>query len=284
MRKIIYGLLLMLTFSSFTISQSVPITGVMEQSKASPQDILTDFTHTVFAEYATTTWCPNCPTASEALFKVYETGSYPFYFVSLVSDMNPNARNRTWYGYFNVVIPSVYFDGGYDFYIGHEGSVNATAAVYSGMIEEEASRTDVNDIDVETTVTWNGNAAMTIVITITNNEQRPYLGVLKSYVTEIESRWHNSEGNPYHFGFLDFAFNKPIFLGSQASKTITVQWDGNTDHDGLVFGDITKDNILVQTAVFHWIPHLTKGYDELPEFTQRFLGFFLDQSTAAFPQ
>ncbi len=270
--------------SSIGASQSIINTSSNEQHSASSQGVLTDFTHTVFVEYATTTWCPNCPIASAALYKTYEPGSYPFYYVSLVSDMNQNARNRSWFGYFNVVIPSIYIDGGCDFYIGHEGTVNATAAVYSDMIEDMGARTDVRDIDVETTVSWDGNAVMTIVVTVTNNENSYYFGFLKSYVTEIESRWHDFSGNPFHFGFLDFAINKPIFLRPQSSKTITVQWDGKVDHDGLTFEDITQDNIMVQSAIFQWIPHLTKGYDELPEFTQRFLGFYLDQMSAALPQ
>jgi hypothetical protein len=256
----------------------------IEQYPLIPKTSLTEFTHTVFAEYATTTWCPNCPYASEALYNIYETGSYPFNYVTLISDMNPNAKDRSWFGYFNVVIPSVYFDGGFDFFIGKAGSVNATSEAYADIIEESGLRTDAKNIDLETVVSWNGNAQMTIDITVTNNENSFYVGFIKSYVTEIQSRWKDFSGKPYHFGFLDFALNKPIIIGPQESKTITVQWDGNEDHNGLTFGDIEQDNIMVQSAVFHWVPHLTKGYDELPDYTQRFLGFYADESCAAFPK
>ncbi len=49
------------------------------------------FTHSVFAEYGTTTTCPYCPGASNALYSIYQSDDYPFYFVSLVSNKNSNA-------------------------------------------------------------------------------------------------------------------------------------------------------------------------------------------------
>lgn len=38
----------------------------------------------VFAEYATATWCPQCPVASETLYDSYMNDNTPFYYVSLV--------------------------------------------------------------------------------------------------------------------------------------------------------------------------------------------------------
>ena len=71
-----------------------------------------DFTHSVFAEYGTATWCGYCKYAHAALKKIYTSGDYPFNFVSLVCDKNPDASSRATeynlYGY-----PTVWFDGGY---------------------------------------------------------------------------------------------------------------------------------------------------------------------------
>ena len=89
-----------------------------------------DFTHTVFAEYATTTWCPNCPTAAEALNDIYETEEYDLLYISLVTDVNENAMDRGWGNFRTVAIPTVYFDGGNSFFVGHSGSVPATANTY----------------------------------------------------------------------------------------------------------------------------------------------------------
>lgn len=282
-KHIVLMFIAILVASSIGVSQEIDNNGIKKDTNQEIQTTTMDFTHTVLAEYATTTWCPNCPTASEALYELFSTDSIPFYYVTLISDVNPNARNRSWFGYFNVVIPSVYFDGGNEFYIGNAGSVPATADAYAEIIEEMGARTDIKDIDLETSVSWDEDAEMTVTVTITNNDDSFYLGFIKSYVTEIESRWDDFSGNPYHYGFLSFAINKFITLKPQETKTITAQWDGKEDHDGLTFEDIAQNNIVVQSAIFQWIPHLTKGYDELPSYTQRFLGFYLDQATATVP-
>ena len=251
---------------------------LIEKQKIQP--ITTDFTHTVFTEYATTTWCPNCPPASEGLFEVYNSSEYDFHYVTLVSDVNPNAQTRSWQGYFNMAIPTVYIDGGYSNLVGSAGS--STASVYSGMIEESGLR-DVSNVDLETQVDWNGNAKMTITITATNNHNSFYIGFLKTYVTEIVSRWNDYSGAPYHYAFLDFAVNNLVFLGPQQSKTMTTEWDGSIDHNGITFEDITQDNIKVVSSLFHWMPHLKTGY-ESDEVTQRFLAFYVDETSAAVPE
>jgi len=78
-----------------------------------------DFTHTVLAEYATATWCGYCHHAHTALKNIYASGDYPFYYVSLVRDMNPSVvdprinNELNLYGY-----PTVYFDGGAEVEVG----------------------------------------------------------------------------------------------------------------------------------------------------------------------
>jgi hypothetical protein len=273
----------LLFVSPLLISQPIDTHVLLKDTTETQVSQVNDFTHTVFTEYATTTWCPNCPPASGGLFKVFESDEYDFDYVTLVSDMNPNARNRSRWGYFNIAIPAVYVDGGYSNRIGSAGNVNATAAIYEDMISESGMRSDVADIDLESTASWNGNAKMTITLTVTNNQNKFYIGFLKSYVTEITSRWDDIDGDPYHYGFLDFAINQLLFLKPGQSKEITVDWDGAADHRGLTFEDITQDNIAIVSAVFNWRPHLETGY-ESAEYTQRFLAFYVDETTATLPE
>jgi hypothetical protein len=275
---------IILLFTAILLISSIGVSQRIDNTTLDAQADMADFTHTVFAEYATTTWCPSCPAAAQAIYDVFNNATNPFYYVTLISDVNPNAQDRVWYGYFDIVVPSVYFDGGKTFYFGNAGSVDSTISVYSNMVEEMGMRSDVKDIDLETSVSWNGDAKMTIDVTITNNENSYYLGFIKSYVTEINSRWNDQSGKAYHYAFLDFAINKFVSLKPQETKIITVQWDGTEDHNGITFGDITQDNILVQSAIFQWVPHFTKGYDELPARTQYFLGFHLDEASAAVPE
>ncbi|MBS3748912.1 MAG: hypothetical protein KGY67_04345 [Candidatus Thermoplasmatota archaeon] len=280
MKKMILLICSILLFvTPMIVSQPVE-TSLDLQKNALIKSLQNDFTHTVFAEYATTTWCPNCPPASEGLFEVYNSSEYDFHYVTLVSDVNPNAQTRSWQGYFNMAIPSVYIDGGYSNLIGSAGG--STTTVYSGMIEESGMRV-VSDVDLETSVSWEGNAKMTITVTATNNQNSFYIGFLKTYVTEIVSRWNDYSGAPYHYGFLDFAVNNIVFLGPQQSKTVTAEWDGTSDHNGITFEDITQDNIKVVSSLFHWMPHLKTGY-ESDEVTQRFFAFYVDETSAAVPE
>lgn len=265
------------------LSQPTSMLDPIERELMPEVSSVNDFTHTVFIEYATTTWCPNCPPASGGLFSLYNSSEYDFHYVTLVSDVNPNARNRTWKGYFNVAIPAVYIDGGFSNFIGSAGSVGATAAVYENLIEESGTRSDVADVSLSSSVSWDGNAKLTVTITVQNNRNWFYLGFLKSYVNEIISRWKDVDGDPYHYGFLDFAVNDFIFLLPGQSKTITAEWDGASDHRGITFEDITQDNIIVVSSLFNWKPHLKKGY-ESTAYSQRYLGFYVDETTASFPE
>ena len=59
-----------------------------------------DFTHAVFGEEFTATWCVYCPSAAENLMKVYEdVPDEPYYddkffFVALITDVNDKADDR----------------------------------------------------------------------------------------------------------------------------------------------------------------------------------------------
>ena len=245
-----------------------------------------NFTHTILAEECTATWCPNCPIAAEALYNVYSSGDYPFYYVSLVNDMNPIAkkRNRDYsFGLFKIYgFPTIYFDGGDTNVVGHGGTVEATENEYRFQIEQEGQRAPKQPITMESTVEWEGNAKLTVTITIENEGNLPYFGKLRSYVTEIVSRWRDYEGNPYHFALLDFAINKVVLLKPGETKELMGTFDGTEIHGNQTYEDITSDNIMVISAIFHWIPHFRRGYQG-ERFRQRYFAFIADQATAATP-
>jgi thiol-disulfide isomerase/thioredoxin len=244
------------------------------------------FTNTVFAEECTATWCPNCPIAAEALHNIYESGDYSFYYVSLVDDMNTLAKNRNQEYSFGIVnvyaFPTVYFDGGYTHMIGRGSNVVETESEYRALIEQAEQRTPRKPITMESSVIWNGNAKLTVTITITNQGNSLYLGKIRSHVTEIESRWVDDSGDPYHFGFLDYALNKLIFLMPGESKTLTGTFDGTSDHGGQTYSDITSDNIMVISTISNFVPHYRLGYQG-DKYTQRYFAFYVDQTTAATP-
>ena len=257
----------------------MPLAGAFNQtpfeqpSKILPTPMVTNgFTHTVFAEYGTTTTCPYCPGASNALYSIYQSGDYPFYFVSLVSNANSNAGKRLW-NYRAVAVPVVFFDGGDVNEVGDVGEVK-----YRSIIEDSGEREVKQPLDISSSVTWEGNAQITISITIKNNGNFFYLGILRSFITEIVSRWNDVDGDPYHFGFLDFALNRPILLFPGGERTFTKKWDGANPNGDQTFEDIKEDNIMVITSVSHWIPHKRTGYGD-----RTYYAFIVDQADGAIP-
>lgn len=263
----------------------IPAVNTMASDNSSVT-ITRDFTHNVLVEKCTATWCPNCPYATLALENVYQSGDYPFYYVAMVDDMNTIAadRNRdfTFLLWRIFAFPTIYVDGGNSNYAGHESTVPATETEYKAIIEQEGLRTPKQPIAMDSTVTWEGNAKLSVEITITNEGNSLYFGRLRSYVTEINSRFNDYDGNQYHYAFIDYAVNKPIFLMPGKTKTITGSFDGALDHGGQTYEDLTSDNVMVISAVFHWLPKLKTGYQS-DQYTQRYLAYPVDQTTAATP-
>ncbi len=264
-----------LSTNNFTELSEQPLT---EQTRV-------DFTHTVFAEETTATWCPNCPMAAEALYNIFQSGDYDFYYVALVDDMNPIAKQRNIeYTFLSKVyaFPTVYFDGGDANFVGRGSSVLATEAEYRPLIEQVGQRTPKQPLALETSATWDGNAQITITITVTNEGSLPYLGILRSYVTEIVSRWIDNDGNPYHFALLDYAINQYVLLMPNKPKTFTVSFDGNANHQGQTYEDITQENIQIVTTISNWIPHFRTGY-ESTQYKQYYFARYVDQTNATTP-
>jgi hypothetical protein len=235
-----------------------------------------EFTHNVFIEEGTTTWCPNCPNAAEALYSLYNSSEYTFYFVALVSDQNPLAQNRFWGHYRGIAIPTIFIDGGFNQTVGSGTTPQQTEQLYRPFIEEAGART-VHPLELSTNVTGHGDATLDITVTVKNTGSKPYFGYIRSYVTEISSRWINNNGDPYHFGFLDYAIKKVVFLTPQKSKTFTMTWDGAANHGNLTFPDIVDNNIMVITTVAHWQPHLVAKV----EYIGTHFAFYVDQTIGA---
>ncbi len=210
------------------------------------------FTHAVLAEELTGTWCQYCPAAAEQLNNVYTSGDYPFYFVALIEDEVQKADDRC-SDDFNVGgYPTVHFDGGYESVVGAQYDEED----YRAAIESCGDRA-VPDIDIEVTAYDTGPGVLEISVNITNNEDAEYTGHLRTYITEIVSRYINYDGDPYHFGFLDYAFDVDVVVGANSFWYNEVTWIG-ADHQDLSgddFGDIDPANILVIASVFNDEPN-----------------------------
>ena len=98
----------------------------------------------------------------------------------------------------------------------------------------------------------------------------PYQGNLKIYIAEPVSRWDMYDGEPYHYGFLDFAYDNEITIDYQDTLEDTIVWNG----------DVSEDNVIVIASIFN-----SKSYTEYayPPSTNRFDAYYVDASTGAKP-
>ncbi len=104
----------------------------------------------------------------------------------------------------------------------------------------------------------------------------PYQGHLRIYVVEPESRWNNYDNEPYHYGFLNFAFNDVISIDYLDTFSETIIWDGNE----IGYGDIQESNIMVIAAIFN--PEIKKTYADPPT-GGLFESHYVDASAGATP-
>jgi hypothetical protein len=276
MKKIILLIIAtVLLVSPFVAATTMTASDKTQAQRTMPSTTL-EFTHNVFIEEGTTTWCPNCPNAAEALYSLYNTSEYPFYFVALISDQNPLAQNRFGGHYRGMAIPTIFIDGGFKQTVGSGTTPQKTEQLYRPFIEEAGART-VHPLELITNVTGHGDATLDITVMVKNTGSTPYLGYVRSYVTEIRSRWINNDGDPYHFGFLDYAIKKVVFLAPEKSQTFTMTWDGAANHGNLTFPDIIDNNIMVITTVAHWQPHLIAKV----QYIGTHFAFYVDQTVGA---
>jgi len=97
-----------------------------------------------------------------------------------------------------------------------------------------------------------------------------YTGMIRVYVAEIEGRWRDEDGLPFHNAFLSFALEESVFLNETATLTWDIEWDGHdyADADGYTYADLREENVKVIAAVFNSAGY--PGYSDPPsgaEFT-----------------
>ena len=212
-------------------------------------------THTVMAELGAVSWCPHCPPASEKMYNLSKSGKYNFYYVTLVYDKNPIAQDRgKWLN--DVYIPMLYIDGGY--------KVVDDVSNFESEIAN-AEKRDVHNISISVSAEWAGNGKIKVDVYLKNNEARLYIGHLRAYITEINSRWNDEAGLPFHYAFLDFAINNYVFIPPNGDAKVTATWDGNHARKGQNFGDVQKGNIMVVASISYWIPFIKENPWEKPK-------------------
>jgi len=124
------------------------------------------FSHTVFVEEGTATWCQYCPAMAHALYRVYQSQLYPFYFVALIDDKCPDASNRVRQDYNIAGFPTAFFDGGYKVLVGGDSNDNS----YKTRIRQCSER-DVPPLNMSVAVEWLGGGDLSISIHILSQDE-----------------------------------------------------------------------------------------------------------------
>jgi hypothetical protein len=214
----------------------------------------------VFVEDGSFTTCMYCPIVAEILYDLYSSGDYNFYYVNLIR-ANDKAIDRLDNEYNLWALPTVFVDGGYKVLMsgGHEKSEYAQAI-------RDAEYRDVPDIELTVSAEYDNKTNELISnVLIKNKEDDTYNGRLRVYLTEKISRWSGPEGEPYHFGFLDFMINKEISI------------TGNTDvsfNETRDISDLDAENLMVIGAIFN--SEKNQGYSDPPRNKNPFDAYYAD--------
>jgi len=235
-----------------------------------------DYTHTVFVEVGTATWCPSCPASNTAWHSIYGTGNYNFEYTEMVIDKNSVANTRMQNDYNLYWVPTSYFDGGQFVYPG------TSIGTFQNNLNSCGSRV-VPDLEAQMQVLWLGSSQIQVDLSIDNNDAASYSGTLRVYIIELQStRWKDYNGNWYNHAFLDFAFNNAINIPASGTYTDSAIWDGAAHG----YSGITSENIQVILAVFNNQP--VQAYsDPFHEGTDPtwapFWAYYVDETIAAMP-
>jgi hypothetical protein len=254
--KIAYILIFTLFISSFQ--------GLNTYAKNVKEDVSSrDFTHTVFVEVATAQSCKPCHYWNQNIYNIYNSSDYDFHYVEMiVFDYNDEIlfnEASDWYSYYKAgSVPKNIMDGDYQ----RIGNNSETFIEYLNDCGNRA----VADLTASMTLLWLGDATIQVNIYIKNNEATQYNGHIRASITEIVSRYNTYYGEPYHFGFLGFAFDMDIAITAGGTYTNSMTWNGNEhqDNHGNDFGDIDPENIQVIMGVLNdddgYVDETVKAY------------------------
>jgi len=216
----------------------------MPESVATQEDPVSngkgdDFTHDVLLELFVTTSCPYCPSAEDVARQLSSEYSENFMFVTMVTDENDKARERS-DDYQVLAIPDGVFDGGYRREIGGQSDTST----YEGHIEDCGDR-DVPDIDLSVEVMDNEDGTMDVSYSTTYKDFFPFYDAhLRVYIVERFSRYPDIDEHPIPYGFIDYAFDEDVRLAAQVEMTDTTTWRYD-DYENATFS-----NFVVIAALF----------------------------------
>ncbi len=112
--------------------------------------------------------------------------------------------------------------------------------------------------------------------TVLAGSQATYDGTVRIYVVEPESRWDDNNGDPFDFGFLDFAQVQTISVPDADTYSNSLSWDPAANG----WTGVTSDNIEIIVVLFDDDYVETDAY---PPYGYYFNAYYVDAACAALP-
>ncbi|UCF50441.1 MAG: hypothetical protein JSU91_02875 [Thermoplasmatales archaeon] len=273
MKKVIFhlviGLLILSAYSTIALKNEKIIFDSKIDTVSNIANFGEDFTHTVFLEIGNTQFCGGCDFWNKDVYDLYSKDYYDFEYVNMIVygpdgwDDILNLDAFDWNNLYNITkYPTSILDGEYR-------RLNYQPYTLPFSIEECGIR-EVRDINANISLQWLGNATIKVDILIENNEDIPYNGFIRAAIAEITSRYNTVNNSKFNFGFLDYAFNKEIFIADKGVYIDTITWNGHEheDNHGNSFGDIIPGNIQVVMGVYNdqtgYVDETVKAYVNIP--------------------
>jgi len=124
-----------------------------------------NFTHTVFLDEGTATWCPSCPNLIGNLSFAHEYYTdYPFYYAAMVVDMDDVANSYMDAAFDHSWLPTTYFDGGDTVWVGN------TAWYNIGAMVQDVGRRSVQGFGLSIEMTHLGGAQYEVHFSLADND------------------------------------------------------------------------------------------------------------------
>lgn len=266
---------LSLTVFFFLVSSSTALP-VMLDNNTTKENIKINMnyknTHTVFCEFASNASCNNCPETAEILSQIYTSNDYDFEYITYVTNEHSLALDALVKHYNIAGYPTCFFDAGYEI------AYNSAPDEFNFVKKiEAASNRPVNDLIIDLNITWFADCCNKYVdtkLTIYNNEDELYEGILKLYVTEINSRWNytfNGNNNSYHNAFIGFIVeDDKIYINPGSSITLTLpRWSA-------LFPEGLEPNNMMIVAVVCNNNNAYRGYSDPPDNNHPFFVYKVD--------
>lgn len=194
--------------------------------------------------------CSECPKIAAMVDELYNSGDYPFYYVTLPEENDRAAARIKEYNVWG--FPTIYIDGGYDLIVGS----TVQKSTISGKILAAAARQHAN-LSVKVTAELKDNSSeITLRVIIYNPENQVYTGQLRVYLTEIVST--AGQGNaPTRFSLITFLINEEVEVLAEDTTTLT-RIDDISAYDA--------ENLMIFAVVFNAETHI--GYSQPPDKNQ----------------